>query len=1336
MSLFPTTHDSSSFSNTPGGGQPSDTMSMSLSDSLRKKSTTSLALNPSNNNTSNHNNPSFTVLSKVARVLTAPMLSDSSKNRGRSSMGGNNFGALAHDDRIINTSMTKAFSLAVSHSLAPLWAVGCENPKRIAQPLSLTTGRAAELVAYMDVHGFELDSVTHAIACDFGLATAYIALLWGKLLLIERTGNVGITFEEVAGTIERESSARRARKAEQAHTGGGTNVNETVIGSYDPTFVNDETAMHDLSRRKLTRLGGDWKPSGVVDLHPRANAHRQSLVLAILWATVSHRYDFTHDDLLGVCNDVCNKLFLFNVTEDLYKICGGVKGASYVAKYVCFLCRHPLPQVIDECVIPVPYSLSQSFVLQACISPIFTGLMNLMHSNDTGDIIADGFVRALELVERAQLSQVLNLLHVCLPHLELLPTMLHPLAETLCPYITLPHPIGAEALAVLHLLSQSVHCHDSVQRRHLSSVTENPRVFLLVNPASTRAPIITGKTHLGPVPLQRRWQRANFRDGSLSCLPPSDCFSPGSYDPRNDPGFAGYSPSALDDAVLCKANLVMNVLQVVADLHYGDDDHNHQSSSPIDLALLFSLPPEGVASYYPELERLLGDHANENEKQLAFFGLPTNSSKEVVDGVLRLYNTMVQSLRPLKSRRHRLEAPWYPALQLTTFIAPEESDMESVGLRDTVWSALLDKVQHHQQQHDAARVAICGGGWSLQSFATALIKRSSKTSTSVLRVYPLPLGSDNVLCSWLERRDATYASLVYFPLVQEEVPEVSECTQRHIDLLSKGEATPETLAHGRIRTTLDFYFANAKVKNRVVMYKIEAYRSGRTFAARTKENAVIIPFLSYVELGVHLNNTSGQAINSPGVPPQQNLLSPRTDFSDSSSDFISGNEPGPLSARSATSLVPSMNKGRGASVGEVSLFSPLGRTESIISIQSTATSGHNNNAAASPGLGGGGGGAGRDSDYAHHQRGERYRLFAASQVQIGDTLVTGDRILNTLYLHLPLNDVGGPARYSCQGSEVTTFLSTYYQITKDEARIVAQRCVDIGVLVCVSTDTLVFQEPMFYSVRERNDTDTCGSTPISSRNAHLAAASAQKKWMEGTATPGNYMTPTSAAQQISNGVSRTMSSVGFAMQGLSPTSQHSGGGGGSANAIPSNVPYIPLKITYTPSKGALPYTDLANTTTTIGGNDVIGGKELNTQFLCIKAMGRSHDRGLVPDPRDTSFECFVHDVDRQRRQRATADVGHHYHLDGTLEVEGKHEFLIVVDGEIMGPFVKLAVSPFYFDDDDDDDIDGNGSHNKQHEQHDDENRNNNSSSNIAQQPYPSSPRRKPISFDVMSFSQF
>lgn len=723
--------------------------------------------------------------------------------------------------------VTQAYSLVLTHLIAPVWAVRAKAITSKAMDFSIAQT--------MDTKGIGIELHADALNASVDAATAYIALLVARLTAIETSEYDKPPFAVLAQHIIRDA---------ETHS-------KDVKEFDDNKRENDEAIAHDQAKRKLTEVGGTWKPRGAVELVPVAHALRHSCLVNIFYASVCFRYNFADVTLQQMIDSLASQLFLVNYNESLVSLVAGQKGPQYIAKYFLLLTqcvdREPPEELVTPRIDP------ESAALQDCIQVAQLALTNLVHRNDISDLVINSMIKAIVICPPTSLCAMFSLFSWTLHQLYCVDiALLVLLLNAVRPFLLHPAPVGISALRLMETLTAALQNVNCLQRRVCSRLVvagNDVRSFrrapahLLISPYCAKSHIIT-KVFSDTIEMRRT---AGNRDYPVVTNQTTDSsITTGTF---------------IDDLLLYISNSAINVFQSVLEL-VGDAEES--SANMIELASLFSLAPHQVCTFYPSLHQFL-DQPKHNVTDAK------NMDPRTLMQIVELYSTILDRLKPAKGqRRFRSESPILPILPLIKHICTENDDATE-ALRDLIdqhWrycdARISDKdiaslhpkkelsLSHFIEQH--INVVVCGGNGFLRRMVTGylLLKQTYPGAVPQIRIFLLPLGTRNDMANWIGRCDSLYLQNVFLPFssVPPEQAEVS-----NVDSL-KNSAKPSLLAL-RLRDAINDMLLHATEVNEVLIYQAECVSADGSVN--------YIPFLCNLEIGTHINAAAKSECCGPSI---------------------------------------------------------------------------------------------------------------------------------------------------------------------------------------------------------------------------------------------------------------------------------------------------------------------------------------------------------------------------------------------------------------------------------------------------------------------------------------
>eukprot|EP01062_Namystynia_karyoxenos_P031993 TRINITY_DN23659_c2_g1_i1.p1 TRINITY_DN23659_c2_g1~~TRINITY_DN23659_c2_g1_i1.p1 ORF type:complete len:1615 (+),score=541.54 TRINITY_DN23659_c2_g1_i1:86-4846(+) len=593
---------------------------------------------------------------------------------------------------------------------------------------------------------------------------------------------------------------------------------------------------------------------------------------------------------------------------------------------------------------------------------------------------------------------------------------------------------------------------------------------------------------------------------------------------------------------------------------------------------------------------------------------------------------------------------------------------------------------------DDIRLAVAGGTTTMMGFCNGLAELASRAARNEVsdysfKVYPLPIGSESLLSTFLERHDPTYFQFVSWPLWWQP----GECAQPNpgdvdrwlADMQSRREA--DTNEGAMMRNAIDLYCGNADKCHRVYVYKLEAWHAprprGHTLPRSVSAGTALAPpgspFPPRSASGAPSVGTSG------GLQP---LASPVSEVSTPASfdagHGVGNKKPDMVLAwcqqveLGPSSLAGDSHAGRAGAEG-MGLRSPrplsnspsmgsfsypyedhwelAGHSPSSRNLRGTSPTASPaspmrlpRNGSAAPRRRGTSTHRGRTGSLGPGRRPEAISIGTgplATKVGLDDMSqrMRGTPSLKGIQAQDLPADIRGasPSGQGVTGKAVIDWVLKNFQreltnegergeSARDVATRIAQECVDAGVL------------------RGLGDGTAGGDTTFQD---------SERAW---------YCILIPSAQQDD-----------ARLEGAySPVQQR------RKNTVTSPNP-TKLCVSYTPMQGpqgGRRYPELPKE------GDVLGGRELMVQKISVRNVGKEGDRGLRPDPTSPALETYLLANAAARTRKALAGEGYHYSMHGALTVEvppgaasgqgGCDGFDVYVDGIVHGPFRKVRLSPY------------------------------------------------------------
>eukprot|EP01059_Diplonema_ambulator_P009240 TRINITY_DN1907_c0_g2_i1.p1 TRINITY_DN1907_c0_g2~~TRINITY_DN1907_c0_g2_i1.p1 ORF type:complete len:1275 (+),score=291.99 TRINITY_DN1907_c0_g2_i1:346-4170(+) len=401
-----------------------------------------------------------------------------------------------------------------------------------------------------------------------------------------------------------------------------------------------------------------------------------------------------------------------------------------------------------------------------------------------------------------------------------------------------PGRTGLLAVDIMRAAAAAVQCMDCLLRHRLSrcfvgggemASFKRERAYLLVNPQAARCRTLC-KAHLGF--MGRALKKAGEVDSRVT-----------QQLDRNN----------WTDDVLAPSSLVLNVMVKIA---------KHEESKKLDegylgpddmMSNLRQLPPSVIAQYYPEVYRLMRGPIG-GVGHLMTFSEGSGKGLKVVpslyEALLGVYRKMVDESGH-KSHEEMMHlytpSPADPMINLVPRFLSTRIDPDDPGAE---WSSLLQSLvreesKYYKEEEDywgeltphlepfEIKIILAGGSGTIHHFVNGLAKLSTTGKLQkipIIRTYPLPLGTDNLLCGWLEKQDAVYQQLVSWPLqmasLDDNLTRLSDAeVEQRITSQGRMSSSPETLESGMLRTALDAYLVDADKPSKIYVYKLEGWKT-------------------------------------------------------------------------------------------------------------------------------------------------------------------------------------------------------------------------------------------------------------------------------------------------------------------------------------------------------------------------------------------------------------------------------------------------------------------------------------------------------------------------------
>ena len=506
----------------------------------------------------------------------------------------------------------------------------------------------------------------------------------------------------------------------------------------------------------------------------------------------------------------------------------------------------------------------------------------------------------------------------------------------------LPGRSGTIAVDIMRAAAGAVQCYDCLLRHRLSkcfigggmTAFKRQRAYIFLNTHSKKSRAVN-RLFLGKVP----WAKGSC--GTLLHLP---------IQKHRDPKF---SAAAFDDKphhrntqqlsilkhwtddVLAPAGLVLNLFMRIAHQEeFGKHNPELVVSPPLDGAEirnnLAQLPPTVLAQFLPDVYKLLRGPVGCVGRLITFSegaGKTLKVVPELYKKLAEMYKLMIDG-----SGHHRHEdlmylhtsSPVNPMLDVVLRLLPQDQS-ENNNARECPgndWAHHLkqlvqDERTYYQGEPDywgertpdqepyEIKLVLAGGSETILRYCNGLTTLSASGKLRKMphfKLYPIPLGSNNLLANWISKQDPVYHQLINWPLHQTAIIEGSRMSENDLSerLLSKCDAQlPESLESGLLRTALDTYLVDADKCNKVYIYKIECWKRPPMFLREDKKSKDVLPdlVLSWCQqveiIGPMGRGTEGAQHSTPKpgfIPPSPSTGS----FGDRDGpvgSFIDGNSP-------------------------------------------------------------------------------------------------------------------------------------------------------------------------------------------------------------------------------------------------------------------------------------------------------------------------------------------------------------------------------------------------------------------------------------------------------------
>ena len=323
------------------------------------------------------------------------------------------------------------------------------------------------------------------------------------------------------------------------------------------------------------------------------------------------------------------------------------------------------------------------------------------------------------------------------------------------------------------------------------------------------------------------------------------------------------------DDVLAASSLVLNTFLKIAECEAAKPRKERRVHENMHDTLA-QTPPSVLAQYFPELHRLMAGPVGGVGRMMPFSegaGQKLHVVESLYASLIALYRTVVKdSAHKVHDRMldYHVPSPRNPYLDIALRMLPTDAEgsdgaedsrlggvhvcksNENIKRHAVTWGNLLlnlidDQTNYYRNTPDywgevskhlnpyEVKVVIGGGSGTIHRFANGLAKLSSTGKLPrypLFRVYPLPLGRENLLCNWMQKQDSMYHQLISWPLQQadgdKDLGRVSAGDLEAL-LTENGPTYPDTTESFSLRTALDTYLADTDKASKVYIYKCECW---------------------------------------------------------------------------------------------------------------------------------------------------------------------------------------------------------------------------------------------------------------------------------------------------------------------------------------------------------------------------------------------------------------------------------------------------------------------------------------------------------------------------------
>ena len=470
------------------------------------------------------------------------------------------------------------------------------------------------------------------------------------------------------------------------------------------------------------------------------------------------------------------------------------------------------------------------------------------------------------------------------------------LMKDIAPFEVHASNTGVLATDIHRAAASAVQCIDCLLRYRLSRsfvrggdmhTFKRERAHLLVNPMATRAKVLC-KVFIGSVPLAQYPLAAQRRRGMPEKALSSNMLSNASFSSDSRSVRKGQERVVEEllrqnytDDLLAPAALTLNVLNRV--MQHEERLPPSERSTRFDMRdVLVQLPPSVLAQYYPEIHRLLTGPVGGAGRAMPF----SEGTGDTLHVVPTLYKKLVELFVRINDESgHKVHenmehlyvpSPVAPMHDLNLSVLPydesekdkKEKDEKELGgsgrnsacksnedIRKAAetWATLLlrlvqDESDYYTKMEDhygavhpnttpyEIKLLMAGGSGTIHNFVNGLARLSAEERLPrypIFRLYPLPLGKENLLCNWIQKQDPIYHQMLAWPLQQAAAdPNLASLSRSDfIDSLkeqAQPNKLPETTEAFTLRRAIETYLGDTEKSSHVYVYKCSCWRQTET----------------------------------------------------------------------------------------------------------------------------------------------------------------------------------------------------------------------------------------------------------------------------------------------------------------------------------------------------------------------------------------------------------------------------------------------------------------------------------------------------------------------------